>query len=75
MLSVCLDTSQKQAKVSKKKVETIIYKLLEMHGKGSIKCGWSVEVMNVMCGCQLKHHMDGVVNIMSSGVLCVCYRK
>ena len=36
-----------------------------MHGKGSRKCGWSVEVMN---GCQLKHQMDGVVKMMSSGV-------
>ena len=52
-------------------VETIIKKLLEMHGKGSRKCGWSVEVMNVMCGCHLKHQMDGVVKTMGSGVECV----
>ena len=27
-------------------------KVIEMHGKGSRKCGWSVEMMNAMCECQ-----------------------
>ena len=59
-----LDMSQKQAKGRKNGGENF----LEINGKGSRKCGWSVEVMNLMYGCQLKHQMDGVVKMMSSGV-------
>ena len=62
--------SQKQTR-GEKRVETIIQNLLAMHGKGSRKYGWSVEVMNVMCGCQLKHQMNRVVKMRSSGVECV----
>ena len=42
---------------------------------GTRKCGWCVEVMNVMCGCQLRHPMDGVVKMMSSGVSVYGYRN
>ena len=64
--------SQKQAKGRKKGGDDIIKDIgNEWEGKGSGKCGWSVEMINVMYGCKLKHQMDGVVKRMSSGVECV----
>ena len=50
--------SQKQAKGRKKGGDNNIKDIgNEWEGKGSRKCGWSVEMMNVMYGCKLKHQM------------------
>ena len=52
-------------------METIIKNIFEMNGKGSRKCGWRVEIINLMYGCKLKHQIDGVVKKISSCVQCV----
>ena len=57
--------SQKQAKVRKKGGDDNI-QVVGNAWEGFKKCGWSVEVINVMFGCPLKHQIDGVVKIMTT---------